>query len=73
MLREKLAAINVLLPSRILLLVICNPSNDFIQLVGHRMQLSDYVDGLIPYPSFPRLINETHDAHIAIFYLFTLR
>lgn len=58
--RGKLAAINVLLPSRILLLVIYNPSNDFIQLVGHQVQPLDYAGRLItPYPLCLHLINET--------------
>jgi len=52
--RGKLAAINVPLTDRILLLVIYNPSNDFIQLVGHQVQTPDYTGRLItPYPLIP--------------------
>lgn len=45
--RKKLTAINVLLPSRILLLVIYDPrmkSNDFIQLVTYQVQTFDYTE-----------------------------
>lgn len=45
--RKKLTAINVLLPSHILLLVIYDPrmkSNDFIQLVTYQVQTFDYTE-----------------------------
>lgn len=41
--RKKLTTINVLLPSRILLLVIYDPFNDFIQLVTYQVQTSHYI------------------------------